>query len=354
MTMAFIIPTLEGGGAERVVSHLSTYFAQRQRVAVITWDGRNPAYPIGGELIDLDLPARPTLIGKAMQQQRRIRSLSAALDRLEAVQAIAFMEAASVPLILAKKRLRRQPHITVSIRTAPSAFGRLSRWNMMRLYPRADRIAVQTQSGLQTYLAQWGFAADKCRVIANPISPAFLIPPPAYSSREPGLVVAVGRLSPEKAFHALIAAIAGIPRAVASRLVILGEGPLRESLQRRIAELELSDRVQLLGSTTDVVSWLDRASLFVLSSQFEGFPNALAEAMARACPIVSTDCRSGPGEMLSHERSGLLIPVDDPLALGSAILRMLTDHRLATECGHQARSAAEKWAIERIAPLWLP
>jgi GalNAc-alpha-(1->4)-GalNAc-alpha-(1->3)-diNAcBac-PP-undecaprenol alpha-1,4-N-acetyl-D-galactosaminyltransferase len=354
MTIALIIPTLQSGGAERVVSHLSRHFAARQRVAVITWDGRNPAYGLGGELIDLELPAQPSLVGKLRQQRRRIRSLAGALERLHADQAIGFMESANVPLILARRHLNRPLHLTVSIRISPSALGWLESWNMKRLYPRADRIVVQTQAGLTAIVKEWGFAPERCRVIPNPIPESLLVPPPPHSTREAGLIVAVGRLDPQKSFHSLIEAFSRLPPAIASRLVILGDGPLKESLGHRISELAIADRVQLMGQTRDVSQWLDRASLFVLSSRYEGFPNALAEAMARACPIVSTDCRTGPGEMLRHGHSGLLVPVDDQQALESAMIRLLTDRRFASECGDMARSTAEKWNVESIAPLWLP
>jgi glycosyltransferase involved in cell wall biosynthesis len=200
---------------------------------------------------------------------------------------------------------------------------------------------------------EWGFSAEKCRVIPNPLDPQFLGSLPAHSSRIPGLVVAVGRLEPQKRFRDLISAFADLRRNQASRLVIVGSGSELRALAEYVRERHVEDRVTFAGPTSDVMYWLDRCSLFVLSSGFEGFPNSLAEAMARGCAVVSTDCQTGPSEMVAHGVSGLLVPVGDVAALSVAMRQVLDNQEFASRLGTAARRTAEKWSLESIAPLWV-
>ncbi|BCX82768.1 N-acetylgalactosamine-N,N'-diacetylbacillosaminyl-diphospho-undecaprenol 4-alpha-N-acetylgalactosaminyltransferase [Methylomarinovum caldicuralii] len=135
------------------------------------------------------------------------------------------------------------------------------------------------------------------------------------------LIVAAGRLSPQKDFPTLIRALARLRQP--ARLVILGEGKQRPQLERLIRSLGLTDRVVLPGFTTNPYAWMARADLFVLSSRWEGFPGVLVEAMACGCPVVSTDCPSGPRELLENGRLGPLVPVGDDQALAEAMQQAL-------------------------------
>lgn len=146
--------------------------------------------------------------------------------------------------------------------------------------------------------------------------------PFADSATESGgpVLVAVGRLVPQKDFPTLIAALARVPRA---RLIILGEGAGRGALQAQIAAAGLGARVDLAGHVPDVLPYLVRADLFAMSSRWEGFGVALVEAMGCGAPVVATDCPSGPAEILQGGRLGRLVPVGDPIALAAAIAAAL-------------------------------
>lgn len=352
-TLAFLVPTLSRGGAERVVSRLSAYLSKTMPTVVITWDGRDSAYDFGCEVIDAALPAGRTMIAKLLRQHQRKVKVAELCATLGVNRVVSFMESASIPLLRSKRLLSAEVHVTVAIRIAPSYFGSLQRWQMRQLYPRADSIVLQTVAGRDGLVNEWGLRADKCRVIPNPLDPQFLGPLPAHSSRIPGLVVAVGRLEAQKRFRDLISAFADLPRNQASRLVIVGAGSELRALTKFAQERHVSDRVCFVGPTSDVMFWLDRCSLFVLSSGFEGFPNALAEAMARGCATVSTDCETGPSEMIEHGVSGLLVPVGDVVALSGAMRQVLDNVVFASQLGTAARQTAEKWSVERVAPLWL-
>jgi glycosyltransferase involved in cell wall biosynthesis len=126
--------------------------------------------------------------------------------------------------------------------------------------------------------------------------------------RDPGHIVAVGRLSPEKDFATLLAAFAVLRDERALRLTILGEGPERKMLERRVRQLGLEDCVSLPGFVAEPVEWVARAGLLVSSSRHEGFGNAIVEALACGTPVVATDAPYGPREILAGGRFGMLVP----------------------------------------------
>lgn len=349
--LALIIPILKGGGAERVISRLSLHYATNRPVAVITWDGRDPAYEYGGRVFDLGLPAAATLVGRFLRQRQRCSALIGILRQQRITHAIAFMEAAGVPLAMAKQELPGL-HATVSIRAPPHALGRIAKLQIRRWYPGADRVVLQTRAGMEQ-VQRWGIPADKCTVIPNPLPGDMLRPVVPFGSRDPGLVLAIGRLEVEKDFITAIRAFSRLPAAVARRLVILGEGSQRGLLVATARKLGVESRVDLPGQVHDVGSWLDRARLLVVSSLFEGFPNVLAEAMARGCPVVSTDCPLGPAEMIDRQNSGWLVPIGDSVAMSSAMGDALVDGGEAERRASNARLRAEQWNIERIAEAWL-
>jgi glycosyltransferase involved in cell wall biosynthesis len=139
------------------------------------------------------------------------------------------------------------------------------------------------------------------------------------------VVLGVGRLTAQKDFPSLIRAFAKVRAQKPCRLVILGEGELRGELEALVASLDLSADVALPGFTDNPFAWMRQSSLFVLSSAWEGFGNVLVEAMACGTPVVSTNCPSGPAEILENGRWGRLVPVGDVDALADAMLATLAE-----------------------------
>ena len=142
------------------------------------------------------------------------------------------------------------------------------------------------------------------------------------------MILGVGRLDTQKSFHILIAAFTAVVKHVPARLVILGEGSERPSLEKLIISLGIQKSVSLPGFVDNPYRWMAGASVFCLSSAHEGFGLVLVEAMACSCPVVSTDCLSGPGEIIRNGENGLLVPVGDSAAMADAIMRILTNERL--------------------------
>ena len=154
-----------------------------------------------------------------------------------------------------------------------------------------------------------------------------------------------GRLDPVKGLDSLTRAFESVAADTEAHLVLAGDGPLRAELDRRIATLNLGDRVHLIGNRDDVASLLRCADLFVFPSRTEGLPNALLEAMAAGLPIVTTDA-PGCRDLVTDERTGLQVPYGDTSSLARAMRRLLDDRALAGRLGAAARAAVESdWAI---------
>jgi len=214
------------------------------------------------------------------------------------------------------------------VNTAPSQTLRrpVKRWMARWFYPRADGVITVSADGRDDLLA--GFSVDPARVtvIYNPvITPEFPersrapVDHPWLSGDGPPVLMGVGRLAHQKDFPTLLEGFARLRQQRRVRLIILGEGPLREELEERASALGISEDVDLHGAVPDALPWLARANLFVLSSRYEGLPNVLVEALAVGAPAVSTDCLSGPREILEEGRLGPLVPVGDAAALAEAM-----------------------------------
>jgi glycosyltransferase involved in cell wall biosynthesis len=233
----------------------------------------------------------------------------------------------------------------------------LERWlryaPIRRTYPRIDHIVAVSAGVAEDTVRIARLPRERISVIRNPVITPDLerlaaepCPHPWLAPGQPPVILGAGRLQRQKDFPTLIRAFARLQRGRDCRLAILGEGGSRPKLEALIGQLGLSDRVALLGFQDNPYPYLARARLFVLSSAWEGSPNVLTEAMALGTPVVSTDCPSGPFELLDGGRFGPLVPVGDVEALAAAMQRTLEQGlapgvlRSAVAEYEQGRSAA--------------
>jgi glycosyltransferase involved in cell wall biosynthesis len=263
---------------------------------------------------------------------------------------IAFGTEMNVVALLATRGLRAR--VIVSERVDPSAHAITRSWSVLRrvLYPRAHCVVFQTERS-----AQWARAfmpRTRVRVIANPVQPAAATNGrPVVDIARPSLA-AVGRLVPQKGFDILLRAFAIAARQAPDWcLVIAGDGPQRDALRALAASLGLAERVQFRG-VVDAAGLMRSSDAFVLASRYEGFPNALVEAMAAGVPVVATDCPSGPREITDGGRLGLLVPLGDEPALASAIARIMADPELRRELSAKGREVLHRYDSKRIVDEW--
>jgi glycosyltransferase involved in cell wall biosynthesis len=211
----------------------------------------------------------------------------------------------------------------------------LMRLMMRWLYPRASEL-VAVSTGIARELVGLGVAADKIHVIHNPVDAARLRhladagPPPQLEGKTP-YIVSIGRLAEQKDQQILLRAFTLSALRERYRLVIVGEGNQRAHLERLGCDLGIDDKLLFPGALDNPYAVLAGASLHVLSSRWEGYPNVLLEALALGVPVVATDCPHGPRELLEGGRYGRLVPVGDANALASAMIAELTQPRPGRE-----------------------
>jgi len=223
-----------------------------------------------------------------------------------------------------------------------------------RTYPRADAIVALARGVAADLVHHIPDAAPRVTVIHNAGVDDGL-PERARQPLDPDvgpvphpLVLACGRLAPQKGYPDLLDAFASIQPDTGATLWILGDGPDRRALEARVAQLRLAQAVRFLGFRKNPYAFMSRADVFVLSSLYEGFGNVVVEAMASGAPVVATDCPHGPGEIIRDGESGLLVPVADPARLAAAIRRVLQDRTLAGHLVAQGRRRAQDFHVTKI------
>ncbi len=328
-----IVASFSGtGGVERMISNLSAGFAglgTKVDLLMIRKDNLQYLRPTPSmRLLPLSASHNLSAIPEIASYLRRERpdAVLAAKDR--AILAVA------VARRLAGSRCRVVGRLGTTVSAGISHRSVAAKWLRKTAMRRAHAMIDATicvSKGVAADLASiTGLPLEKFPVVPNPVVTPDLFekaarPAPHPWLAEPGVpvIVGMGRLTKQKGFDVLIRAFASVRRSAEVRLLILGEGRERERLEAAARELGIAEEVDLPGFTPDPYPILARASLFVLSSRWEGSPNALTEALALGVPAVATDCPSGPREILQDGRVAPLVPVDDHAALASAILEVL-------------------------------
>lgn len=329
-----VLPSLERGGGERVLLQLarSLLVAGREvHLAILRGGGplrgEVPPQVLLHELIDADYAARGFRLA-----WRAFPKLVSLLRMIEPQAVLSTMTGTNLLTVLACVRARVGLRLVLreasSLVNARSVFKRQAmRW----LYRRADAV-IAVSGGVAEDLRSLGIPDDRIRVIHNPVDRDKLQhladTGSALSSAESGpYVIALGRLTEAKDYPTLLRAYAASNLRHGYRLVIVGEGEQRAQLEDVVRELGIADRVLLAGALDNPFRVLAGAALLVLSSRWEGYPNVVLEALALNVPVVATDCRHGPRELLGDGRRGRLVPVGDSVALAQAMDEEMTDRR---------------------------
>lgn len=362
LKILLVMNSLAGGGAERAATTLANFWASRGReVTIVTLAPvSDDFYPldrrVGRIALDLAGESRHLLHGM-WQNVQRVVALRRVLRTHRPCIAIAMMSTPNVLLACASQGMPAVRTIGSERCYPPHApLGRL--WHALRrtLYGRLGAMVALTAE-----CARWieeHTSATGVTVIPNAIAWPLPENPPrldplALCPLPRRLLLAVGRLDGVKHFDALIEAFAPLATPFPDwDLVILGEGPERAHLVAMVARLGLAQRVLLPGLAGNVGQWYARADLFVLTSLSEGFPNALAEALAHGVPAVSVDCNTGPRDIVRHGIDGLLVPVNDAGALTAALARVMGDASLRRQMAACASDARHRFSLEKIGQMW--
>ena len=356
----FVAPSLAGGGAERNLVWLAERWAHEVgRATLVTVAGA------AEDAYELDPTVRRVALGLARDSGGTLRALGDGFGRLRALRreirraapevVISFTTPTNVLTLLACTGLGAR--VIVSERNHPPRLALAPFWFRARapVYARAARVVAQTERS-----ADWLRERTRSRdvvVIPNPChrtlgrgrhDAAAALPSPT----DRPFVLAVGAASAQKGFDVLLRAFARSGLAARGwRLVIVGGGSW-ERYEELAAELSIERCVRFPGRAPDPTPWYEAAELFVLSSRWEGFPNVLVEAMSNGLAVVATDCETGPAEIVTDGRDGVLVPVEDVEALAGAIVRVGADRALRERLGGRARDVARRYAPEAVFAAW--
>ncbi|AEJ01351.1 glycosyl transferase group 1 [Nitrosomonas sp. Is79A3] len=352
MRIAIFIYCLRGGGAQHRVLTLANGFAERGHavdlVVVSASESTGVALHSGVRVVSLEqnwhhafeklnhrinirglftASAIPMLARYLREERPDVLLSGASHVNLVAIFARRFSKT-NVPLVLRASNfpsgnIRWWPPLKQLIR-------RILRYTLGIVYPWADHIIAVSRGVACDVQRLTGLSSERVTIIYNPVVGPYI----AHRAAEPvdhawatdvnvPLILAVGRLTIQKDYPTLIRAFAKIRAERTAHLVILGEGRQRDKLEKLVHKLGLDADVALPGHVDNPFAWMSKAAVLVLSSAWEGLPGVLIEAIACGCPVVSTDCPSGPREILEDGAIGPLVPVHDDSALASAILRVL-------------------------------
>ncbi|WP_041620246.1 glycosyltransferase [Stanieria cyanosphaera] len=334
--ITFFLDALHGGGAEKAVVKMLKGLSQRN-----DFDLDLVLAKLEGPYLDR-VPKQVRIVN--LNTGRVITALFPLINYLRQNRPWALignMGHVNVVATLAKKLSGIDTKLVlVEQNTLSASKSNLARANLVPplmkwLYPSADLVAGVSDGVARDLENCLDFPTGMVKVLHNPIVDDELfanatepLEHPWFGENQPPVFLAVGRLNPQKDFPNLLQAFAMVRQKKSARLIILGEGELRSQLEAMAIDLGISEDVALPGFVKNPYAYMSRASCFVLSSREEGLPTVLIEAMACGCTVVSTDCPSGPEEILVGGKYGYLVPIQDSVALSEGMLQAL-EHPLA-------------------------
>lgn len=354
--IAFVLSALQAGGAERIIALISEEAIRRGWEAVIVSFDR-PDDPIfhryhpGVTFRRLGLPSDSRKLAAPLLLARRVMALRSLMRREKFDVVVSFLTKINAISLLAATGLRIP--VIVSERNNPQRQAQSRIWKLLldRLYPRAAAIVMLTRRSAFRLPRSVRCGAI---IIPNPMAlPSGVHRPEKRPARTRRHVTGAGRLNEQKGFDMLIDAFAAIADECPEwDLVIWGEGPDRDALTTRIAAHSLEHRISLPGMTTTHGAWINDADIFVLSSRYEGFANVVAEAMAAGLPVISFDCDFGPGEMITPNVDGVLVPAEDIPALSKALVRIIRNDDVRARIGERAKERSADYSITHVTNRW--
>ena len=358
-TIDILLPDLRGGGAERVCLNLANEFASRGLPV------RMLLMQAEGELLPLLDPRVEVVDLGALRVRNALWPLVRHLRQAQPAALLANMWPLTFLAVLARTLARVDCRVVAVEHTTWSATPLLAsrraafefKTSMKWLQPRAEALLAVSQGAADDLERFAGLPPGSVQAQYNPIVANATHETPAATPERATAwwhgnhrkLLAVGTLNAVKEFPVLMQALAQLRKTVDARLLILGEGEEYPALESLVRELQLDSAVELPGFVVDPAPYYDRADLYVLSSNHEGLPTVLVEALHHGTPVVSTDCPSGPREILQDGKYGTLVPVGDVEALARAM-----QESLQTTHDHAAlKLRARDFAVDTIADQYL-
>lgn len=354
MHIAFFIGSMRAGGAERTVTSLSNKFIEfGHYVTIITYDDQYEAfYSIDPRVKREDLAGIKNSKNTVQAIFNNIKNIVLFRRKILKVKPniiLCFSISTLVTCLFASCLLNLK--VIGLERSNPYESLNGTVWKKLKriVSPLADGYVFQTERARQYYPYS---VQRKGIVIPNSVN--VKVSDLAEPEKRDKTICSVGSLKKAKGFDILLKAFSmALPHIPGYNLVIYGEGPERDNLQKLISELGIEDKVQMPGQSREIIKKISKASLFVLSSRHEGMPNALMEAMACGLPCIAANCPMGPAELLENGENGILVPVDNERAMAEAIIKLTSNPEMAAEIGERAKQIRYTNSIDVIARKYL-
>ena len=361
MNILLMVSSMGAGGAERVAANLSNGWVARGYTVklLVTYSKRGSCVYTLDPRIDLTYLSDEVRSNnsKTLVKIFRLLALRKIIKRQNPTVVVSFLTNVNVAAIIASFGL--SVPIVVAERSHPPqvSLARSLTWLRKLTYPFASQIVMLTGLG-----AKWiyeNIVSTRTVVIPNPI--LFPLPdntpnlnPVDYFSNDRKVLMAVGRLAPEKQVDHLIRAFSIVANKQPDwDLALVGEGPLFVDLQTLVQTLHLGNRIKFIGRAGNLGAWYTRADIYVLCSRFEGFPNTLAEAMVYGCAVVSYDCDTGPKDIVNPGIDGILVPPGDEKMLAKEILDLMSNDNQRTRFSAAAAESVQlRFALPKILDQW--
>jgi len=350
----FILPSLRGGGAERVVLNIIRGLNQDKfEIELVALDGE-------GEYLDL-IPENIKFFN--LKKKRTRYSIFRIVKVINSEKPKIILSSAgqvAILLYFARKLLRYKPIIVNRSSTFQSQVkaNKVIKMLFHLAFRNSDYVIVTTEGMKNDLVENYNVRKDKIRVMYNPIDlenieslKKGLIEDKYFSERP--VILGCGRIEKEKGFsHSIKAFSTIVKRYPKAKLLILGQGSKKGELEKLAMNLGIRDKVIFLNFRKNPFKYMANADVFVLSSLREGLPNVLLEAMACGTPVVSANCKSGPSEILENDKYGILVPVADSEALANGILKLLGDHNLRMQYSKKALEKVKEFDSKKIAKVY--
>lgn len=356
MRIMFVIPSMNNGGAERVVTNLSNYFCKKNVVRIVTLVSGRPYYELDKKIEFCSQPLQinrknifTTFSCYSKYFLKAKKFIKKNIEEFRPDCVISFLVEADYLTYLAMKNNKNIVKV-FSERADPIRRKRIRQVLAKRAYKICDLFVCQSQK-IKNYYSY--IPENKKVVIPNPLDVSVL-PEPVLKEGNHN-IVSVGRLSNQKNYKLLIKSfilsIDELPEDC--NLIIYGDGPLKSELQKYIDDNEMSHKIKLAGTSKDVLGEIKDAALFVLPSDFEGFPNVLLEAMAVGLPVISTDFYTGVANELIKKENGLVVPLNDERRMSDAIIEIMNNKNKRESMRKKNIIVHDKYNIEMIGNLWI-
>lgn len=350
MRILFCTSSMGKGGAERVISILSNELAKKNEVSILINTDKNTAYELDKKINIITLDKK-YYKNNLIRNIYRIFQTKKVLDEQKPDIIISFLPMPSFRILIANRKIKIP--VIISDRNDPKQEykSKLSNILMHWLYPKAEGFVFQTNEQKEYFSKE---IQKKSTIIFNPIKDSFLETRDIEIKERENVIINVGRLVPQKNQKMLINAFSKVSSTYPQyKLKIFGDGPLKEELQKQINDLHMKDKIFLCGVTDDMKQELEKSKIFVLSSDYEGMPNALIEAMVVGCAVISTDCPcGGPKELIKNNKNGILIPIENEEKLIKSINFLIEDENNAEIMGKNAKNIKEILNTNYILEQW--